>query len=72
MADIALDKFNARKRKDMIITVLCYLAAGLGLFVLALILGTLIWNGIGGLNAAVFTQMTPPPGSRGGLLNAIV
>ena len=29
-------------------------------------------RGLGGLSAAVFTQMTPAPGSAGGLLNAIV
>src|SRR5207302_7857086 len=31
-----------------------------------------IWKGFGGLSLAVFTQMTPPPGSDGGLLNPIV
>ena len=35
-------------------------------------LGTLLVNGIGAINLALFTQMTPPPGSDGGLLNAIV
>ena len=40
---------------------------------LALILFTLFYNGLAGLNLAVFTQNTPPPGSTdGGLLNAIV
>ena len=34
--------------------------------------GTLIWKGFGGLSIAVFTEMTPPPGSAGGLLNPIV
>jgi len=42
-----------------------------GLVFLALILGTLLWKGLAGLNLAVFTQMTPPPGGKGGLLNAI-
>ncbi|HWJ99896.1 MAG TPA: phosphate ABC transporter permease PstA [Xanthobacteraceae bacterium] len=46
-------------------------AAAFGLFWLVLILGTLIWNGLAGLSIDVFTQMTPPPGSAGGLLNAI-
>ena len=35
-------------------------------------LGVLIYNGIGGLSLEVFTENTPPPGSDGGLLNAIV
>jgi phosphate transport system permease protein len=46
-------------------------SALLGLAILAVILGTLIYKGISGLNLAVFTEMTPPPGSEGGLLNAI-
>ncbi|WP_425500135.1 phosphate ABC transporter permease PstA [Propylenella binzhouense] len=47
-------------------------ATAFGLVWLALILGTLFWEGASGLNLAVFTEMTPPPGSAGGLLNAIV
>jgi phosphate transport system permease protein len=46
-------------------------SAGLGLTMLAIILGTLLYKGIAGLNLAVFTEMTPPPGEAGGLLNAI-
>src|SRR2546423_1376911 len=42
-----------------------------GLGWLVLILGALVWQGIGGLSLRVFTEMTPPPGSDGGLLNAI-
>jgi phosphate transport system permease protein len=37
-----------------------------------LILGALLWEGFGGLSVAVFTEMTPPPGAAGGLLNPIV
>ncbi|MDO8414366.1 MAG: phosphate ABC transporter permease PstA [Gallionellaceae bacterium] len=48
------------------------LAMLFGLFWLGWILWTLLDNGIPGLSLAVFTQMTPPPGSKGGLLNAIV
>jgi phosphate transport system permease protein len=47
------------------------LATAIGLFFLGAILWTLIKNGIGGMSLSVFTQMTPPPGSSGGLLNAI-
>lgn len=47
-------------------------AAAFGLLWLVLILGTLVWNGVAGLNLAVFTEMTPPPGGAGGLLNPIV
>ncbi len=43
-----------------------------GLFFLGAILFTLLKNGLPALKMAVFTEMTPPPGSAGGLLNAIV
>ena len=46
-------------------------SALLGLTMLAIILGTLLYQGVSGLNLAVFTEMTPPPGESGGLLNAI-
>jgi phosphate transport system permease protein len=39
---------------------------------LVIILATLLWNGFSGLSLAVFTQNTPPPGSAGGLANAII
>jgi phosphate transport system permease protein len=46
-------------------------ATGLGLFWLAAILWTLLTHGIDALGVELFTQNTPPPGSSGGLLNAI-
>jgi phosphate transport system permease protein len=45
---------------------------GFGLAWVALILGALIWQGIGGISLRLFTEMTPPPGAQGGLANAIV
>jgi phosphate transport system permease protein len=51
---------------------LSFASAFAGLTVLALILAVLFWQGFSGLSLSVFTQMTPPPGSAGGLLNAIV
>ena len=50
---------------------LSMVAMAIGLGALVWILGTLLVNGIGALGPKVFTQMTPPPGSDGGLLNAI-
>jgi phosphate transport system permease protein len=47
------------------------LAMLFGLFWLIWILLTLLDQGLASLVPAVFTQMTPPPGSSGGLLNAI-
>ena len=41
-----------------------------GLFWLFWILWTTLANGLGAINLALFTEMTPPPGSAGGLLNA--
>ena len=61
-----------RKRLDNIVRVLCWIATGIGLFFLASILLTLLWRGFGGLSLSVLTQVTKPPGSNGGLLNAIV
>ncbi len=48
------------------------LALAFGLFWLAWILVTLLHQGLGALSYSLFTQSTPPPGSSGGLLNAIV
>ncbi len=47
------------------------LAMLFGLFWLCWILVTLLDHGLPALTTVVFTQMTPPPGSAGGLLNAI-
>ena len=47
------------------------LTVAFGLFWLVWILYTLLLNGLGGVSTALFTQSTPPPGSTGGLANAI-
>jgi phosphate transport system permease protein len=48
-------------------------AMAFGLLWLAWILWTVLELGLGGVSLALFTEMTPPPGSEdGGLLNAIV
>ena len=46
-------------------------AAAFGLFWLIAILWTLFYNGFSAINLSIFTEMTPPPGNSGGLLNAI-
>ena len=51
--------------------VVSMLAMAFGLFWLCWILITLLSHGLTALTPAVFSQMTPPPGSTGGLLNAI-
>jgi phosphate transport system permease protein len=65
-------RFAARRRRDVIATGLAYAATIFGLGWLVLILGALIWYGVSGLSLSVFTEITPPPGAAGGLLNAIV
>jgi phosphate transport system permease protein len=67
----SLSIYNARRRTNIVATALCWGAAVFGLSWLLLILLALVVEGAQGLNLAVFTQMTPPPGSTGGLLNAI-
>lgn len=65
--------YARRKRVDLIIRILCLGATLFGVSWLAMILFTLLYNGLVGLSLQVFTEMTPPPGSStGGLLNAIV
>ncbi|HMN81159.1 MAG TPA: phosphate ABC transporter permease PstA [Burkholderiaceae bacterium] len=47
-------------------------AMAVGLAVLFWILGMLLWKGLSGLSLNALVQNTPPPGSAGGLLNAII
>jgi phosphate transport system permease protein len=64
--------YDTRLRRDKFYLGLCYVAVVTGLGWLAIILGTLLFEGFRNISPAVFTQMTPPPGSEGGLKNAIV
>jgi len=63
--------YRRRRWRNRAVMTLASAAAMSGLLVLFLILGTLLVKGVGSLSPAVFTQMTPPPGSAGGLFNAI-
>src|SRR5215217_5575056 len=63
--------YAARRRRNAIAMGLSVAAAVFGLGWLVLILAVLFWQGVSGLSLAVFTEMTPPPGNAGGLLNAI-
>src|SRR5213078_4103816 len=65
-------RYQRRRRRNGIATVLALAATAVGLGWLVLILGALLWQGFSGLSVAVFTEMTPPPGAAGGLLNPIV
>ena len=63
--------YSARRLRNQIAMALSLAATLFGLGWLVLILGALLWEGFSGLSFAVFTEMTPPPGSAGGLLNPI-
>ncbi len=71
-AMIVPSRYSGRRRNNAVAAVLAFAATAFGLGWLVLILGSLLWKGFSGLSVAVFTQMTPPPGSAGGLLNPIV
>ena len=64
--------YPGRKRRNAIWIALAWAATAFGLGWLVLILGALLWKGVGGLSIDVFTKMTAPPGVAGGLLNSIV
>jgi len=73
MASVAATpRYHRRRWQDYLATALSIGAAGFGLTWLVLILLVLVVKGVGGLSLAVFTEMTPPPGNAGGLLNPIV
>jgi phosphate transport system permease protein len=71
-ADVALALGRRRRRSDRVVKALCWAATAVGLLFLASILLTLFVRGLGGLHLSVFTEVTKPAGSGGGLLNAIV
>jgi phosphate transport system permease protein len=65
-------RYAGRRRRNGIAMSLSLAATLFGLGWLVLILWELLWQGFSGLSLAVFTEMTPPPGSDGGLLNPIM
>jgi phosphate transport system permease protein len=60
-----------RRAVNIVYLTLSWAATGVGLLILFLILWTLLRNGIPALSLDLFTVNTPPPGSRGGIANAI-
>ena len=73
MANLTNNPLRAgRRRRNAIAKGLALAATAFGLGWLVLILGELLWNGLSGLSLDVFTEMTPPPGAAGGLLNPIM
>ena len=66
-----LSLYTRRRIINAIGLIISVLAMAFGLFWLCWILWTLLEHGLPALSLVVFSQMTPPPGSSGGLLNAI-
>ena len=71
----AISLNNPIYRRRRVVNAVLLFVSGLmllfGLFWLAWILITLFYEGFSALAPTLFTQNTPPPGSAGGLLNAI-
>ena len=63
--------YGMRAAKNLLAQTLAVFAALFGIFWLIWIIWTTLRMGVSSLNLALFTQMTPPPGSEGGgMLNA--
>lgn len=63
--------YYRRRFANKVVTISAIGSAGFGLVCLAWVLWTLIIRGAAGLNLDIITEMTPPPGADGGLLNPI-
>ena len=71
MSAVADRLYRSRRIKNSIALVLSALSAAFGLFWLVWILWTTLLRGIAAMKPGLFTQMTPPPGSDGGIANAL-
>jgi phosphate transport system permease protein len=63
--------YARRKLANGVVMSLAVVATAFGLMWLVLVLWTLLVEGFSAVTPALFTQMTPPPGNSGGLLNPI-
>lgn len=61
-----------RRLINLLSQIVSILTVCFGLFWLGWILLTLLQYGLPGMSLKLFTQLTPPPGSPGGIINAIV
>ena len=69
---VSAAKIRARQATNLVFIVFCAAVTAVALVALALILWSLVSQGLGGLNPRIFTMDTPAAGSPGGLRNAIV
>ena len=67
-----MNLYLKRRFANVTLLTLAVVATGFGLFWLIWLLWTLISQGLGWISLEVFTRITPPPGSAGGLSNALV
>ncbi len=63
--------YMRRRLVSMFHMTMAHLVTALGVAMLAWILWSLFGEGFSAISIKLFTEMTPPPGSDGGLLNAI-
>ena len=63
--------YQRRRRLNQLVVGLSLAATAAGIVWLVLVLFALVSNGLAAINFSLFAQMTPPPGSAGGLLNPI-
>jgi phosphate transport system permease protein len=63
--------YRRRRLVNSLALAFAFAATGIGLAVLGAILWELVANGFAAIGPKLFTETTPPPGSDGGLLNAI-
>ena len=68
---VSTAKYGRRLWVSRIMMALSLISAVIGMFALAIILTTLFQRGVAGIGSHVFTEVTPPPGAEGGLLNSI-
>jgi phosphate transport system permease protein len=66
-----MSSLRGRRIANVVAFAASTVATLIGLAILCAILWTLLSRGLSALSLSVFTQMTPAPGSSGGLLNAI-
>jgi phosphate transport system permease protein len=63
--------YARRRFANALVMSLSVVATAFGVLWLVLVLWTLVSNGISAITPSLFSQMTPPPGNSGGLLNAL-
>lgn len=67
-----MNLYARRKLTNTFNMSIAILTTVIGVALLGWILIVLIMKGVGAINWSLFTEMTPPPGSAGGLANALV